>query len=201
VSAARAAPRRVWVVGCSGAGKTTFARRLAARIGAAHVEIDALFHQANWTETPRDVLRARVAERIAHAAWVVDGNYRKALEDLVLEAADTVVWIDPPRRVVMTSVVRRTLGRMWRKTELWNGNRERWRNLFDPRPAENIVLWAWTQFGAYRRGYAALAASPRAGQTWHRFRSRADADAWLAALPGSTAAAEAGGSSSDAARS
>jgi len=177
-------PRRVWVVGCSGAGKSTFARALAERLGAAHVEIDALFHGPDWTSTPREELRARVAERIAADRWVVDGNYRNALGDLVSRAAETVAWIDPPRRVVMASVVARTLGRMAWRTELWNGNRERWRNLFDPRPEQNVVLWAWTRFPVYRRGYADMQAAAPPSQTWLRFGSRAAAWAWLATVPG-----------------
>lgn len=57
--------------------------------------------------------------------------------------ADTVVWLDLPRRVAVPRIVRRTLGRMLRGEELWNGNRERLRYLFDPRPDMNIVLATW----------------------------------------------------------
>ena len=37
------------VIGCSGAGKTTFGRALAARLSAEFVELDAIFHQRGWT--------------------------------------------------------------------------------------------------------------------------------------------------------
>jgi adenylate kinase family enzyme len=175
-------PARVSVVGCPGAGKTTFARALAAQLGVDHVEIDALHHGPGWTPAPRDVLRARLAERLAAPGWVVDGNYRSTVGDLVRPAADTVVWLDLPRATVMRSVVARTLGRMWHRTELWNGNRERWPKLLDPRPEENIVLWAWTRYGPYRRAYEAESAAAPANQRWLRFRSRADAWAWMASL-------------------
>lgn len=176
-------PRRVWVVGCSGAGKSTFARALAERIGAPHVEIDAHFHGPGWTPTPRDELRTRIGALLGGDAWVVDGNYRSALGTLVSDAADTVAWLDPPRHVVMRSIAARTFGRMRRRTELWNGNHERWRDLFDPRPRVNIVLWAWTQFSAYRRGYAQAQAAAPPSQTWHRFVSRDAAWSWLASVP------------------
>lgn len=171
-------PRRVSVVGCPGSGKTTFAVALAARIGAAHVEIDALNHGPDWTPAPRDVLRARIAARLAGESWVVDGNYRNAVGDLVRGAADTVVWLDLPRSVTMRSVVARTWGRVTRGTVLWNGNRERWWKILDPRPSENIVLWAWLQYGEYVRRYEAEMADG-APHVWHRFRTREDAWRWL----------------------
>jgi adenylate kinase family enzyme len=40
--------RRVSVVGNAGAGKTRFAQRLSAEIGAPWVELDAIHHLADW---------------------------------------------------------------------------------------------------------------------------------------------------------
>ena len=61
---------------------------------------------------------------MAGEAWVVDGSYRGKLGDLVLEAADTVVWLDLPRRVWLPRLLRRTVRRIVLREELWNGNRE-----------------------------------------------------------------------------
>jgi adenylate kinase family enzyme len=49
--------RGVSIVGCPGAGKTTAARQLAERHGFEHVELDGVFHQADWTPLPRDEFR------------------------------------------------------------------------------------------------------------------------------------------------
>jgi hypothetical protein len=35
------------------------------------------------------------------------------------------------------------------RAELWNGNREEWRNLRTLDPETNIVRWAWTQHSKY----------------------------------------------------
>lgn len=74
--------RCVAVVGTSGAGKTTTARLIAARLQLPHVELDALHWDANWTMAPLPVFRERVARALAGEAWVIDGNYGK-VRDLV----------------------------------------------------------------------------------------------------------------------
>ena len=53
----------------------------------------------------------------------------------------------------MGQLVPRTLRRMLTREELWNGNRERLRNLFDRRPEQNVLLWAWTRHALVRSRY------------------------------------------------
>ena len=183
--------KRISVIGSSGSGKTTLSRRLAARLDAPHLELDSLYHQAGWRPLPRDELRARVAERLTAERWVVDGNYSSNVRDLVWDAADTVVWLDLPRRAILPGLVTRTLRRMWTREELWNGNRERWTNLFDPRPDQNVILWMLTQHRRQRRGNARDLATPeRAHLAVHRLTTRAEADAFAEAQPSNAASRE-----------
>ena len=173
-------PRRIAVVGNSGSGKTTLARAIAERIGAEHIELDAIHHQEDWTPIERDEMRAIVGERIEADAWVVDGNYASMVQDLVLERADTVVWLDLPRWVVMPRIIRRTLGRMALRRELWNGNRERFRNLLKTDPLDNIILWSWTQAPKYRVKYEQASTDPgNAHLDWVRIKTAQQQRAWL----------------------
>lgn len=59
--------RRIVVVGTSGSGKTTMARRLAERLGYPHVELDALYWEPHWTPAPVEVFRERVRQAIRPA--------------------------------------------------------------------------------------------------------------------------------------
>ena len=133
-------PTRIAVVGGSGSGKTTVARRLAELHDLQYVELDALFWGPNWTECPRDEFRTRVEDAVSGDAWVTDGNYTRHLGDLVLERAELVVWLDLPLRVTFPRLWRRTRQRMRDRTELWAGNRETWRGAVFSR--DSLFLWA-----------------------------------------------------------
>ena len=174
--------QRISVVGNSGSGKSVLALELANRLGVAHIELDAIFHQPGWGELPVDDFRQRVTEATAAEGWVVDGNY-SAVRDLVWQRADTVVWLDLPRHVVMRRILRRSACRVIFRRELWNGNRERWRNLASMDPATSIIAWAWTQHHAYRQRYSDAEADP-AWSHLHflRLRSAHEVSAFLASI-------------------
>jgi adenylate kinase family enzyme len=174
--------RRVSVVGNSGSGKSTMAAALARRLGVPHVELDGLKHQPGWTELSRDEFAARVRTAIAADGWVIDGNYSE-VRDEIWHRADTVVWLDPPRAVVMRQVVGRTLRRVIRRTELWNGNREPWTNLYTFDPQQSVIAWAWTRHRHYQKLYKELVADPAWSHlTVHRLKSRKDSQRLLGSL-------------------
>lgn len=172
--------RRVVVVGAAGSGKTTFATALAARLGAPHVELDALFWGPRWTPVPRETLRTLVDAATSAPGWVVDGNY-SFLRDLTWGRADTLVWLDYPLPLVVARLVRRSLTRMWRHEELWGtGNQEQWGNTFFAR--DSLLRLAFGQHRRQRHQYPALLAGEFARLRCHRFRSPAAAGTWLAAV-------------------
>ena len=138
------------MVGTSGAGKSTLAASLARALDAEFLELDSVFHQPGWVPLPREEFRRRVAAAVAGERWVIDGNYTSQVKDLVWARADTVVWLDLPRRTVMRRVIWRSLWRAARRTELWNGNRERWRNFFSVDKEESVIAWAWQTHAATR---------------------------------------------------
>jgi hypothetical protein len=73
--------------------------------------------------------------------------------EIVWPRADTLVWLDPPRLMVMSRVIRRTGKRLLTREALWSGNRERLSNMIRNDPEENIILWAWTRHHHVRSEY------------------------------------------------
>jgi adenylate kinase family enzyme len=163
---------RINIKGISGSGKTTLGRELAARLDLPYLEIDAVHHRAGWVEASAEDLRASVREFMAGApdGWVIDGNYEGKLGSLVLDEAEQIVWLDPPLHAALGRLFRRTRGRIKADEELWNGNRESWRNV--------MPLFSWTlrAFFRHRREWPRkFAGDPR----FVRLRSFDEADRWL----------------------
>lgn len=150
--------QRVAIIGSSGSGKSTLGRLLSSRLQLAYLELDEVYHQADWHPLAPDRFLARVDSFTREPRWVVDGNYMTAgAGPLIWKRADTIVWLDLPRRRVMWQLARRTLARVLWREELWNGNRERLRSLFRIDPQENVLLWAWTRYWRLRERYERLA--------------------------------------------
>lgn len=144
-------PRRINVRGASGVGKSTFSAELARRLDLTHVELDALHHGPNWSEPTSEEFRARVCTAMEDAprGWVIDGSYDAKLGDTVVAAADTIIWLDLPLRITFPRLWRRTLHRIRHNVELWNGNRETWRDQFASR--ESIFYWTVRAHRRHRR--------------------------------------------------
>ena len=172
--------QRVSVVGVPGSGKTTVGRSLSRAMGVPFIELDGLFHEPGWAEPPAEEFRARVADEIEVDAWVVDGNYH-VVQEGIWERADTVVWLDLPRAVIMRRVVVRTLRRALTREELWNGNREPLTNFYRWNPEYNIIRWAWVKYPEYIRRYgSAMEASRRRSDIeWIRLSSDNDVVGFL----------------------
>jgi adenylate kinase family enzyme len=140
------------VVGTSGSGKTTLARSLAVALSLPHTELDALHWGPNWTERPSDEFRAKVEEVIATPRWVIDGNY-SAVRDRVWQRATTLVWLNLSFPLVFGRASWRTLRRLVTREELYSGNRESLRLVFD---RDWIPWWVLRTYHRRRREFPAL---------------------------------------------
>jgi len=152
------------------------------------VELDGLMHQPGWVPKPNEDFKEDVEQATAQDTWVVDGNYRQVvIEGPVWQRADTVVWMDPPRRTVMRQLFARTVRRALTREVLWNGNREPLSNLTSLNPEQSVLAWAWVTHKGLTERYSAAMIDPM----WKhlefvRLRSNVEARRWLESisLPG-----------------
>lgn len=148
---------RIAVIGMTASGKSTLARHLARLLDVPHVELDGIVHGPNWVDLPDAEFHARTAEALNGDGWVVDGNY-PAVRDLTIGQAETVIWLDYPLVIPLRRVFPRTLRRMIRREELWNGNRETWRGAFFSR--DSLVIWMLKTHRPRRREFTAIFNAP-----------------------------------------
>jgi adenylate kinase family enzyme len=153
------------VAGSAGAGKSTVAQHIGRALGLPFVELDSYLEGPGWTVLPDFV--ERTAELAGSERWVTDSLMYPEVERLLLDRADTVVWLDLPKPVVMRRVARRTLRRgLPPRPVLTNGNKERlWAVLLPSSPLRT----AWREHEAHREHLEGVLPSP--GRTVIRIRS------------------------------
>jgi adenylate kinase family enzyme len=172
--------QRIVVVGTSGSGKTTTARRIAQILSIPHVELDALHWEPNWVEADLSVFRQRAADATCGQSWTLDGNYSK-VRDLIWARATTILWLDYSFPLVLWRIFTRTFRRVFTRQELWSGNRESLSKAFFAR--DSIILWSLTTYHKRRREYPELFTRPEYSHlTIIRHRSPKETGCWLSGL-------------------
>jgi adenylate kinase family enzyme len=127
--------KRILVIGSGGAGKSTFAKRLAALLDIQLIHLDSLYWNPGWVETPKQEWKNTVKQIITRDSWVMDGNYSGTL-DLRLEACDTVIFLDIARVICLWRVIKRTVAYQNKcRPDMAEGCRERLDIGF--------LLWIW----------------------------------------------------------
>lgn len=105
-----ATARRVLVIGCSGGGKSTLSRMLAAHFGLDYQSIDRdVRWLPGWRERDAAARREILEELVSRERWVMDGSNPSTF-DLRVPRADLVIWVRMPRLTCLLGVARR----VWR---------------------------------------------------------------------------------------
>lgn len=100
--------QRLMILGCCGAGKSTFSLRLAEATGLPIIHLDQCYWQAGWEEPDKAAWAEQVNELAEQERWIIDGNYSGTI-DLRLSRADAVVWLDTNRWLCLWRCVRRII--------------------------------------------------------------------------------------------
>ena len=95
--------RRILVIGCPGAGKSTFARTLQKKTGLPLYYLDMLFHRADKITVTDEEFDEQLITILNKGAWIIDGNYLRTLS-MRLEYADAVFFLDYPLSVCLDGV-------------------------------------------------------------------------------------------------
>lgn len=174
--------RRVLVLGCPGAGKSTLARSLGEALSLPVVHLDKLWWKSGWVNRTEGEFDALLDAVLLGEEWVIDGNYLRTLPRR-LARCDAVVLLDYPRRLCLFRALRRIL--TWRGRtrpdmaadcpERLDGEFVRWIWEFHrtQRPQVLELLDGWTGelrvFRSPRACAGFLAKLEREGQAWRKF--------------------------------
>ena len=87
--------KKVLVIGCPGAGKSTFSRGLRAKTGLPLYYLDMLWHKPDKSNFTQEEFECALSEILNLKEWIVDGNYIRTLEER-LRRCDTVFLLNIP---------------------------------------------------------------------------------------------------------
>ena len=132
----------------------------------------------DWSR-PDDFVES-VEEIVAGPAWVIDSWGDEQVRDAMWAAADTVVWLDYRARVVIPSLLRRSLLRSATRVEIFNGNRETWLGWLK-QEAPGLARPMLVPGAARLSGRSHTSHASRHLRTL-RFLCRSDFEHWLAEL-------------------
>ena len=169
--------KKIIVIGCPGSGKTTFAEKLRNKIGLPLFYLDAIWHKPDKTHISREEFDMRISEIFALDSWIIDGNYSRTVERRILEC-DTVILFDLTTEVCLDGAISR-LGK-GRYDMPWIDRQ------LDPRLKEEIESFGvknlptlYEFLDKYRDGRQIVV-----------FKSRAEADEYIANMPRATEVAK-----------
>ena len=159
---------KILVLGCSGSGKSVFAGKLREKTGLPLIHLDNIWWRRDRTHISREEFDLRLAALLRGDRWILDGDYSRTYEPRI-RACDTVIFLDYGEAVAMEGITGR-VGQQ-RPDIPWT------EGTLDP---ELVDLVRNYQTKNRPRLLALLEQYPEKQKLV--FRSREEADAWLAGL-------------------
>jgi adenylate kinase family enzyme len=98
--------KKILIIGSGGAGKSTLACELGTILGLEVIHLDAWYWNPGWVETPKAEWQNIIQDLTLRESWIMDGNYGGTL-DVRLSVADTVIFLDFPRLLCLSRVIKR----------------------------------------------------------------------------------------------
>lgn len=95
--------RKIMIIGCPGAGKSTFARKLRDATGIPLYCLDMIWHKPDRTTVTEEVFDKEVGSILEQKKWIMDGNFTRTLE-MRIKKCDTVFLLDYPLDVCLAGV-------------------------------------------------------------------------------------------------
>lgn len=141
--------KRIMIIGCGGAGKSTLARQLGKKLNLPVIHLDQIWWSpGDWQHLDREEFDERLLEETEKPEWILDGNFNRTIE-MRLKKCDTVIYLDFSRVACLLSWMKRVITNWGHaRIDMAPGCKE-W---FDP----DMAKWIWNFNKKNRQNYYRL---------------------------------------------
>lgn len=99
--------KRIAVVGVSASGKSIFSRELGGRINIPVTYVDAIMWKPGWNYIGDEATVSKLIEISQKPEWIIEGYIEKGARPAVFQNADSIVYLDYPRRIAAWRYIKR----------------------------------------------------------------------------------------------
>lgn len=99
-------PKKIFIVGISGAGKTYFARKLSGKLHIPLYHMDSIIWRHDWAEAAENEIICKLKHLESQDAWIIDGWIDEYSQKL-LDDADVIFYLDFSRFLAVSGVISR----------------------------------------------------------------------------------------------
>lgn len=129
---------KIHIIGCSGSGKTYFAKALSGKYNVPHFDLDDIQWNNNadgyGVKMPIEKRTELLSDILKNERWIIEGVYY-AWVGKCFEDADKIYVLDIPKRVYTYRIIKRTIKR---KLGLEKGKKETLKSVY------NLLKWTNT---------------------------------------------------------
>lgn len=119
---------KILIIGCSGSGKSTFARALNQQLEIPILHLDRIWHAMDHNENSKLEFKKMQQDFMAeNENFIIDGNYRGTM-DIRIPHANVIIWFRVPRRTSLFRVIKRSVKRKLKleiRDDMANGFKEK----------------------------------------------------------------------------
>ncbi len=100
--------KKILIIGNAGAGKTTFARKLASKLNIPLVHLDKLYWRGEWQHLSKENFDIVLQTELEKPEWIIDGNFNRTIPHR-MKYCDTVIFFDFPTIRCLWGITKRLL--------------------------------------------------------------------------------------------
>jgi len=99
---------KILVLGCCGAGKSTFSKKLHSILKLPLIHLDSHYHKPNWVEPEKEEWEKVLKQILRRESFIMDGTYLESLDERI-KKSDAIIYLDYSLIKCFFRVIKRVL--------------------------------------------------------------------------------------------